>query len=89
MSNYLSEVLIASTNCTYSAFIAGGIAACGAVTVTHGFETVKIRYATTFMQHFDELIGEQSTAARRVTGQEGRSATIPRRLPWSQRYLQE
>jgi solute carrier family 25 protein 34/35 len=24
-------------------FIAGGIAACGAVTVTHGFETVKIR----------------------------------------------
>ena len=28
-----------------SSFIAGGIAACGAVTVTHGFETVKIRYA--------------------------------------------
>lgn len=27
-----------------SAFIAGGLAACGAVTVTHGFETVKIRY---------------------------------------------
>ena len=26
------------------AFTAGGIAACGAVTVTHGFETVKIRY---------------------------------------------
>jgi hypothetical protein len=26
------------------AFIAGGIAACGAVTVTHGFETTKIRY---------------------------------------------
>ncbi|TKA82335.1 hypothetical protein B0A49_00076 [Cryomyces minteri] len=26
-----------------TAFIAGGIAACGAVTVTHGFETVKIR----------------------------------------------
>ena len=26
------------------AFIAGGVAACGAVTVTHGFETVKIRY---------------------------------------------
>ena len=26
------------------AFIAGGIAACGAVTVTHSFETVKIRY---------------------------------------------
>ncbi|KAH7552051.1 hypothetical protein BM1_08913 [Bipolaris maydis] len=26
-----------------SSFIAGGIAACGAVTVTHGFETVKIR----------------------------------------------
>lgn len=25
------------------AFIAGGIAACGAVTVTHSFETVKIR----------------------------------------------
>ncbi|KAI9894438.1 MAG: Mitochondrial oxaloacetate carrier protein [Vezdaea aestivalis] len=28
---------------TAGAFIAGGIAACGAVTVTHGFETVKIR----------------------------------------------
>jgi len=28
---------------TTGAFIAGGIAACGAVTVTHGFETVKIR----------------------------------------------
>jgi hypothetical protein len=27
-----------------SAFIAGGIAACGAVTATHPFETVKIRY---------------------------------------------
>lgn len=28
---------------TFGAFIGGGIAACGAVTVTHGFETVKIR----------------------------------------------
>lgn len=28
---------------TLGAFVAGGIAACGAVTVTHGFETVKIR----------------------------------------------
>jgi len=28
---------------TLGAFIAGGVAACGAVTVTHGFETVKIR----------------------------------------------
>lgn len=28
---------------TLGAFTAGGIAACGAVTVTHGFETVKIR----------------------------------------------
>jgi hypothetical protein len=28
-------------NC--SSFIAGGVAACGAVTATHGFETVKIR----------------------------------------------
>lgn len=27
----------------HSAFIAGGIAACGAVTATHPFETVKIR----------------------------------------------
>ena len=26
-----------------SAFIAGGLAACGAVTATHPFETVKIR----------------------------------------------
>lgn len=31
-----------------SAFIAGGIAACGAVTATHPFETVKIRYQTSF-----------------------------------------
>ena len=30
---------------TTRSFIAGGIAACGAVTVTHGFETVKIRCA--------------------------------------------
>lgn len=28
---------------TLGSFIAGGVAACGAVTVTHGFETVKIR----------------------------------------------
>ncbi|MCJ1268591.1 Mitochondrial oxaloacetate carrier protein [Lobaria immixta] len=28
---------------TQGAFIAGGVAACGAVTFTHGFETVKIR----------------------------------------------
>jgi solute carrier family 25 protein 34/35 len=28
---------------TIGAFIAGGIAACGAVTATHPFETVKIR----------------------------------------------
>ncbi|OCL05389.1 mitochondrial carrier [Glonium stellatum] len=28
---------------TLGAFIAGGVAACGAVTVTHGFETIKIR----------------------------------------------
>jgi hypothetical protein len=32
-----------STNGTCRAFIAGGIAACGAVTATHPFETVKIR----------------------------------------------
>lgn len=31
------------TNFAIRSFIAGGIAACGAVTVTHGFETVKIR----------------------------------------------
>ena len=31
------------TTSTLSAFIAGGIAACGAVTATHPFETVKIR----------------------------------------------
>ncbi|KAI2471417.1 hypothetical protein F4781DRAFT_429310 [Annulohypoxylon bovei var. microspora] len=30
---------------TAGAFVAGGIAACGAVTATHPFETVKIRYA--------------------------------------------
>jgi len=30
-------------NQKYSSFIAGGVAACGAVTVTHSFETVKIR----------------------------------------------
>lgn len=28
---------------TTGAFLAGGVAACGAVTVTHSFETVKIR----------------------------------------------
>ncbi|CRK48188.1 hypothetical protein BN1723_001445, partial [Verticillium longisporum] len=28
---------------TLGAFLAGGIAACGAVTATHPFETVKIR----------------------------------------------
>lgn len=32
-----------------SAFIAGGIAACGAVTATHPFETVKIRYVLGFL----------------------------------------
>ncbi len=31
------------TDSISSAFIAGGIAACGAVTATHPFETVKIR----------------------------------------------
>jgi solute carrier family 25 protein 34/35 len=34
----------------HRSFIAGGIAACGAVTVTHGFETVKIRCAVQFLQ---------------------------------------
>lgn len=29
---------------TLGGFVAGGIAACGAVTVTHGFETVKTRF---------------------------------------------
>ncbi len=28
---------------TIGSFIAGGVAACGAVTVTHSFETIKIR----------------------------------------------
>lgn len=28
---------------TIGSFVAGGIAACGAVTVTHSFETIKIR----------------------------------------------
>lgn len=28
---------------TLGSFIAGGIAACGAVTITHSFETIKIR----------------------------------------------
>jgi len=28
---------------TLGSFIAGGVAACGAVTVTHSFETIKIR----------------------------------------------
>lgn len=31
---------------TLGGFLAGGIAACGAVTVTHGFETVKTRFFT-------------------------------------------
>lgn len=30
---------------TLGGFLAGGIAACGAVTVTHGFETVKTRFS--------------------------------------------
>lgn len=34
---------IAQLSHVHRAFIAGGIAACGAVTVTHGFETTKIR----------------------------------------------
>jgi hypothetical protein len=38
-----------------SAFIAGGLAACGAVTVTHGFETVKIRYGCS--EIFDHVGG--------------------------------
>lgn len=29
---------------TLGGFVAGGLAACGAVTVTHGFETVKTRF---------------------------------------------
>jgi hypothetical protein len=39
-SIYTADVLLADKN---RAFIAGGIAACGAVTATHPFETVKIR----------------------------------------------
>ncbi|KAF2396845.1 oxaloacetate carrier protein [Trichodelitschia bisporula] len=41
---------------TIGAFIAGGIAACGAVTVTHSFETVKIR-----LQLQGELQSKQET----------------------------
>jgi hypothetical protein len=42
----ISRASIASDlTCDHRSFIAGGIAACGAVTVTHGFETVKIRCA--------------------------------------------
>ncbi|GAM43083.1 hypothetical protein TCE0_044f17609 [Talaromyces pinophilus] len=45
---------------TTGAFIAGGIAACGAVTVTHSFETVKIRL---------QLQGElQSDAVKKYRG---------------------
>ncbi|KAH8696160.1 putative mitochondrial oxaloacetate transporter [Talaromyces proteolyticus] len=45
---------------TTGAFIAGGIAACGAVTVTHSFETVKIRL---------QLQGElQSSAVKKYKG---------------------
>jgi solute carrier family 25 protein 34/35 len=45
---------------TTGAFIAGGIAACGAVTVTHSFETVKIRL---------QLQGElQSDAVKKYKG---------------------
>lgn len=38
-----STDIASRTDEAYSSFIAGGIAACGAVTVTHSFETVKIR----------------------------------------------
>lgn len=34
---------IGAMSTTVGSFVAGGIAACGAVTVTHSFETVKIR----------------------------------------------
>ena len=40
----------------YRAFIAGGVAACGAVTVTHGFETVKIRYAIDTARLDEEML---------------------------------
>ncbi|WEW61096.1 Mitochondrial oxaloacetate carrier protein [Emydomyces testavorans] len=44
---------------TTGAFIAGGIAACGAVTVTHSFETVKIR-----LQLQGELQSKQEVARK-------------------------
>ena len=41
----LKQLIDADIEClAYRSFIAGGLAACGAVTVTHPFETVKIRY---------------------------------------------
>jgi hypothetical protein len=38
-----SNSSFADSHGLFRAFIAGGIAACGAVTATHPFETVKIR----------------------------------------------
>ena len=43
-----------------SSFIAGGIAACGAVTVTHGFETVKIRCASLYSNLPNILVDDHS-----------------------------
>jgi hypothetical protein len=43
----LTDAVLRNANHPPSAFIAGGVAACGAVTATHPFETVKIRFVRT------------------------------------------
>ena len=48
-SNTTSKSSFTDGNGLYRAFIAGGIAACGAVTATHPFETVKIRYSLPYL----------------------------------------
>lgn len=62
-----------------SAFIAGGIAACGAVTVTHPFETVKIRFASAMLvllvNQLRSLDGQAATSGRNAV-KETSSAVI-------------
>ena len=72
-------------------FIAGGIAACGAVTATHPFETIKIRYLILVIKREDEADpeSEQIAATRRIASQERYAATLQRRFSRSRRDLEE
>ena len=76
----------------YRAFIAGGIAACGAVTVTHPFETVKIRYdcdCTLLPISGAEKRSHKVTATRRITVKARSTTTLSWGHPWRERHPQE